>query len=274
MKKFLTLLFVVSTLPIFASSYLTLCESDTLRISPSHLQNYVILPVIANFDGGVADHWRLEVTHPVEMEITPTSYNNVSSNQNNGMHVPYVKSDGTEDVYAAVLTVIHNEQNVGNYAKRSVLESTIPIQGYWDYNHDGIYECYGTVKWGPGHYDQMFDIHFLLDEDCSGDSIVINGLMTSTTDWRYNEINCYFYQVIYINIRYLKGDVNGDEHVNIYDVTDLVDLLTNNLQGMDQYQLDAADVNNDGVVNIADVTALSDLLLLNGTLDIEPVDME
>ena len=93
----------------------------------------VILPVIANFDGGVADHWRLEVTHPVEMEITPTSYNNVSSNQNNGMHVPYVKSDGTEDVYAAVLTVIHNEQNVGNYAKRSVLESTIPIQGYWDY---------------------------------------------------------------------------------------------------------------------------------------------
>ena len=261
MKKILTLFLVLSSLPVFASSYLTLCESDTLRISPTHLNNYVILPVLANFDGGVADHWRLEVTHPNEMVITSTSYENVSSNPNNGMHVPYIKSDGTEDVYAAVLTVIHDEQDVGDYAKLSVLESTIPIQGYWDYDNDGNYECYGTVKWGPGHYNQMFDLHFLLNDDCSGDSIVINGLMTSTFDWRYNQINCLFYQVIYINIHYLKGDVNGNDVVNIEDVTALIDYLTDNLQGMDQYQLEAADVNNDGVVNISDVTSLIDLIL-------------
>lgn len=260
MKKILSLFLVLSSLPVLASSYLTLCESDTLRISPTHLQQYVILPVIANFEGGVADHWRLEVTHPNALRLNEDAFDDIPDDTTNGMHIPYVKSDGTEDVYAAVLTLIQQEQSVSDYAKCTIMESTIPIQGYWDYDHDGNYECYGTVKWGPGHYGRMFDFHFYLANDCSGDSIVINGLMTSTQDWRYNQINCFFYKVIHLSVRYLKGDVNGDEVVNINDVTALIDHLTNNLQDMDQYQLEAADVNNNGVVNIADVTALIDLL--------------
>ena len=276
MKKIFTLVFVLMAVPVFASNYITLCESDTIRISPTHLGNYVLLPVIANFDG-VADHWRLELTHPNVMGIISSGYSNSYNDPNNGMHVPYINSDGNEDIYAALLTVIYDEQPVGNYAKFSVLESTITQLGYWDPDNDGVYESYGTVKWGPGHYDKMFDIHFSLDSDCSGDSLVVSWLITSSYDLRYPTSTINYdlgSQVIYISIRYLKGDVNGDEQVNIYDVTALTDLLNGQLQTLDQYQFDAADVNSDGEVNVADVTRLVDVLLGFGTLDLEPGDME
>ena len=56
-----------------------------------------------------------------------------------------------------------------------------------------------------------------------------------------------------------RGDVNGDETVNIADVTALIDyLLTGNASGIDA---DAADCNLDSIINIADVTSLIDYLL-------------
>jgi len=59
----------------------------------------------------------------------------------------------------------------------------------------------------------------------------------------------------------LAGDVDGDGHVNIADVTALIDyLLGGDIQGLDVI---AADVDLDGHVNIADVTALIDKLLSN-----------
>ena len=59
----------------------------------------------------------------------------------------------------------------------------------------------------------------------------------------------------------LKGDVNGDEVVNIADVTVLIDYLLGNVP--QSFNEQAADVNSDGVINIADVTALIDILLGN-----------
>lgn len=55
---------------------------------------------------------------------------------------------------------------------------------------------------------------------------------------------------------FIVGDVNGDNNVNIADVTALIDLL---LSGGETP--DAADVNGDLNVNIGDVTALIDKLL-------------
>ena len=52
------------------------------------------------------------------------------------------------------------------------------------------------------------------------------------------------------------GDVNGDNNVNITDVTALIDLL---LSGSAAPA--SADCNHDGLVNITDVTALIDYLL-------------
>ena len=53
------------------------------------------------------------------------------------------------------------------------------------------------------------------------------------------------------------GDVDGDGHVKISDVTALIDLLL----GGDTSNNKAADVNKDGKVDISDVTTLIDLLL-------------
>ena len=60
----------------------------------------------------------------------------------------------------------------------------------------------------------------------------------------------------------IPGDVNGDSHVTITDVTVLIDyLLSGDTTGINP---NAADVNQNGGVTIADVTALIDYLL-NGT---------
>ena len=54
----------------------------------------------------------------------------------------------------------------------------------------------------------------------------------------------------------LRGDVNGDNAVNIADVTALIDILLS-----DTTAPAAADCNHDNAVNIADVTSLIDYLL-------------
>lgn len=68
---------------------------------------------------------------------------------------------------------------------------------------------------------------------------------------------------------YQLGDVNGDGHVNISDVTALINLLLNN--GADNSNK-AADVNQDGSINISDVTALINLLL-NGNANMTVSDI-
>ncbi len=55
------------------------------------------------------------------------------------------------------------------------------------------------------------------------------------------------------------GDVNGDNEVDISDVSALIDYLLG--LGDDWFNTDAADVNGDTIVSIADVSALIDILL-------------
>jgi hypothetical protein len=55
---------------------------------------------------------------------------------------------------------------------------------------------------------------------------------------------------------YIYGDVNGDDEVNIFDVTDLIDIILGGLPSNS-----AADVNSDGRVNIGDVTDVIDIIL-------------
>lgn len=64
----------------------------------------------------------------------------------------------------------------------------------------------------------------------------------------------------WVDITYsTRGDVNGDDSVNISDVTALINyLLSHNATGVN---VDAADCNQDNTVNISDVTALINYLL-------------
>lgn len=62
-----------------------------------------------------------------------------------------------------------------------------------------------------------------------------------------------------IKVKKLIGDVNGDNKVNILDVSGIVSLLL----GTDNEDLDAdaADANNDGKINVLDVSIVVDILL-------------
>jgi hypothetical protein len=58
------------------------------------------------------------------------------------------------------------------------------------------------------------------------------------------------------------GDANGDETVNIFDVTSLISHLY--LEGTPPDPLESADVNSDSSVNIFDITSLISFLYLGG----------
>lgn len=261
----LLLLFCMTSGHVFADSYLTLAENDTLRISPNRLSSSFTLSVIGNFDGGVADHFRLEMTHPNTVQLRGYYNGQESTTVAYGMQIPYLKIDGSSAVYNAILTELIDEQYIDATTVQSVVESSTTVFGYWDYNNDGTYEPYGLVKWGPGRYERMFDIDIRINSDCTGDSIVFDGLFTCTSDWRYptSLINGMFHRSIYILVAYQPGDVNGDDMLSMSDVTMLNDYLTSGGQGMNlnQYQLDAADVNRDGNISIGDVTRLIDMLM-------------
>ena len=65
-------------------------------------------------------------------------------------------------------------------------------------------------------------------------------------------INSYqFYRVVHLVMAYMRGDVNGDESVDMNDVSALIDYLSDILT-LNQYQLDAADVNGSGSVDVGD----------------------
>ena len=253
--------------------YFTLAENDTLRISPNALGFYLNVPVIAEFDNGVCDHWRLDVTYPNKLSWIDSHHDYNVNGPDYGMNIPYIQSDGSAAIYEATLTTILEQAAYNTNCYHKIVECSTTVQGYWDYNNDGVYESYGLVKWGPGHYSRMFDIHFYVNSDCTGDSVVIDGLMTCTYDWRYptSLINTQFLKVIYLIVAYDRGDVNGDGVVSLADVTALGDYLVSHT-GLNQYQLVAADVNGDGYVSIGDVGALIDLMLDQGTNEIEGLE--
>ena len=62
----------------------------------------------------------------------------------------------------------------------------------------------------------------------------------------------------YASLSYILGDVNGDNNLNISDVTALIDYL---LTRHTSIVLDNADVDDSGNIRISDVTALIDKLL-------------
>ena len=69
----------------------------------------------------------------------------------------------------------------------------------------------------------------------------------------------------------LRGDVNNDGHVNLGDVSALINyLLTQNASNIN---LEGADASQDGMVNVADVSALISYLLSGAWPVPEPIDM-
>ena len=110
---------------------------------------------------------------------------------------------------------------------------------------------------------EMFGVRFNVlvyfpDEITSPGNYVLtipaSSIIIYTLDEDVQELN--FNYTIGGGSSFILGDVNGDNSVNIADVTALIDILLSGAVAPD-----AADVNEDHNVNIADVTALIDKLL-------------
>ena len=253
-KTFLLMACLLTVAAIHADNYFTVCN-DTLIVYPDSLSVYVNVPVRAHFDGKL-DEWGLAFTYPTGMQGR-------SATPQQGMSIQYYNSSGIETTLLAPL---------GYNNDCTQISSVIREFGYWDHNHDGNYDPYGTVKWEPGDYD-MFRVSCSFAVGFTGGTLTIAGTVKSLTDYRQGVIDPNpdtFVRSIAVIVGYYRGDVNGDGSLTIDDVTALINYLLNpDGAGWNQYQIAAADVDGNGSIGINDVTALTNLLIHSGTNNIE-----
>jgi len=131
----------------------------------------------------------------------------------------------------------------------ATITSFVGINQYWDAANNSIEN--GVFKWQAGKHELM-QITFAVAPDFRFSVMFLNGIIDNgTTDVR-------FFSPCNISVGYDRGDVNGDGHVSIADVSAIIDHL---LGGeLDEFQREAADTNTDGEVSIADVSTLIDMI--------------
>ena len=125
----------------------------------------------------------------------------------------------------------------------------------------GTYDTYGYL------YDPNMDLLSSNDDDGEDSNFSITYDVTAGKTY---VIGCKMYSSsigsfdLVINFEpnntYKIGDANGDEKVNVADITVIQKYLANRLQLSDE-QLIACDVNKDGVVNIEDATLIQKYLI-------------
>lgn len=222
-----------------AMSYLTL--GDSVRVNPNRLDGYAHMSVTAYFEG-YADNWTFAATYP--QGLFPKLVSGVTPLD--GLTVPYVDRNGNDQIYECPLNCTAAYANIG---------SNIMVDGYWDYNMDGVFESYGTVKWTPG-YHQMFEFNMFLEPTFRSGYITLDGRITSGTDRRGPILaDVMFFSRTFVWVGYMKGDLNGDEIVDVSDVTILISLVLGNFEP-NEWQLPAGDINEDNKHDVGDVTAL------------------
>ena len=227
-----------------ADNYVTMGENNMVRVSPS--EGYATIPVIMHTNGRM-NNWKITVTYPEGLQpvgVIPGS----------DLSVTYKNYFNHDTVYHATLDV---------KTDFSIISSNIPAIGYYDYNHDGYMDPYGTVKWEAGDYYDMFAIQFEVSGTFRRGKVILDSYIKSDPDQRQGLISpnpCNSHTEVYFCVDYLQGDANDDGLVNITDVTELVNSLLNGWQ----YDLfPVCDMNGDGKVNITDVTALINYVLNN-----------
>ena len=168
-----------------------------------------------------------------------------------------------------VLNVTDNVNSIVTSDKYSV-KLTITNNGSENYQDDITVKLYKNLDGNFGSNVQIMNQFVLIEP---GKTTELQFDLDNVIDgWRYfAAIYCYsagqavlktttsYYTIVFpTEPDIITGDVNGDEAVNIADVTLLIDYLLNNSITIN---MQAADVNDSNDINIADVTALIDMLL-------------
>ena len=242
MKKIL--LFVVMALamllPARADNYFTTGVNDTVRVNPIFLSNGYNLCVRSYFEARL-DNISLTLTYPTGITV-------MSLIDGSDMNIPFVNCWGHDTIYNAHFTT---------NSDFSSISCVITEPGYMYVSGIG-WVSYGSVKWEAGVHDNMFNLMLVFNSTFRSGNITINGVLSSTHDWRGVSLvgGALVSRQVHIYVGYLRGDVTGDEHVNISDITLLTSCVQNDLE-LDEFQTAAADMNNDGVLNITDITLLT-----------------
>ena len=232
-KSFTAIILLLSAVGALADNFFTAGVNDTLWVSPQNLGLSYNVLLSAHFDGRL-DYWRLRLDAPDGMQFTTTTLQP-------SMTVHYLNWHGSDTTYTAQIAY-------GQHLQDSIiLSSYIPVPGYWDYNHDEVYESYGTVKWEAGDYEPMFNAVYTISSDFTGGTMTIRGELNSGNDARGGIIDgpVTFLSTVKVIVGCRRGDVNDDGRVSMDDLATLTNYLLTG-QGLNAWQLEAADMNGDG----------------------------
>ena len=205
---------LVSAFAASGDNYFTMGENDTLRVERSQLGENFTFPVRAHFDGRL-DRWLVSFGLPSGIEYT-------SMARGSDMDLRYMTLSGDSATYAARLLKYTLDGEL-------LASSTTDVNGYWDYNEDGVLEPYGSVKWEAGDYSRMFLMTFALSMDFTGGEITLDGSVSSTYDYRGGTVPDYppvtFHRTVTVVVSGLAGDVDDDGTVGMDDLTALINYL-------------------------------------------------
>jgi hypothetical protein len=247
MKKLQILAAIAALVSINSSALNTITLGDSVRIHPVHLDGYSQHPVVM-YNDGFCDSWTMGVAYPEGLMVKLVS----GITPLDGMSIPYHDRYGNKQICTV-------ELNAG--AAYRTISSEITTTGWWDYDEDGLFEPYGTVKWSAGAHN-LFEFNFYLDPAFRGGYILMDGRITSGSDQRGAVLqDVRFLSKTWVWIGYMPGDVTGNERINIDDVSALISYLVTD-EGLDEWGIVAADANRDGKTTIADVTWIINQLLI------------
>ena len=149
MKRTLfALITLLATSTAFADSY---CFIEDFEVNESEMGTMITVPVKASFEGRV-DSWQVEIELPDGL-----SYYNVVRGSDM-RSISYLDENGNQAALDAQINSSYNESE----HSITVTGITSPTEvGYW-YNN-GSLEPYGTVKWEPSLYEQMFKLRLFVE---------------------------------------------------------------------------------------------------------------
>ena len=163
MKKFLfTLAALLMAGSVCAEEYFYI-DDITISAEDAAAGATVVAPVKAHFDY-YCNAWQVDFILPEGVIVTKAT-------RKPDMYITYLNEDGEEDEYRASLGM--------NDDKTRFIVSTFTELGYTE---DG--ECYGTLKWDPGDYDNMWEMTFQFPAGFTGGEITVCTEPSCTDDTR------------------------------------------------------------------------------------------